>query len=286
MKALAAIALGAALAAEPPATRWDQRLESLYAAHPMEYFELAEEVADAATDEAELALARRLHLLAWEAAETHGAASAPEALPAGVCLALADLSPDAAERRWLLALAAAASPTSAPALERSPGPPTADSGAFAVAEALGLLRAGEYKRAQAALEPRARQELLTDSGVFRENFGRHILRTAQTTPNCTECRNRRIVRTGADAESGWKLCTVCGGNPGPSLTVAEMLAHMAAESLLLRSAPESWTAQAAIDPSPTRPLDREEVARSLGVDLSATIYRDGRWIDPAFTPSP
>jgi hypothetical protein len=94
------LALGAIAAPQaPPAAeaRWDAKLQALHPTRPSAYFELAEDIADAAASDEERGLARRLFALAG--------ALDPERLGRSACLALADMQSQPHLRRRLLALA-------------------------------------------------------------------------------------------------------------------------------------------------------------------------------------
>ncbi|MEC9372463.1 MAG: hypothetical protein VYC34_01410, partial [Planctomycetota bacterium] len=106
-----AILLGAA--ADPNASlRWADRLESLTPSRPIDYFELAEEIAFEADNPEDERLASTLYVLSFELDRRRAGA---ETLGRSVCLALAQLSKSEEERRWLLAMSKSLDRRDAPA---------------------------------------------------------------------------------------------------------------------------------------------------------------------------
>ena len=150
--------------------QWEQRLEALSPADPMAYLELAEEVADGAGDESQIALARHLFGLAG--------ALDPRRLGRSSCLAIADLEPNEYAKRRLLALGAL--------LDRRPGglgaqqPGTVEEihaeAALAVSEAISFYRSGDGVRALKLLRRPGAMDLLETWGevVFHGGATRFV----------------------------------------------------------------------------------------------------------------
>lgn len=128
------------------ATRWIPRLEALRPDKPMAYFELAEEMDDAATTDWERARARELFALAG--------ALDPDRLGASACLALADLATDDLLRRRLRSMALLLGEHDAAGLRDSPEPALDLQGEAPVAlsESLSDFRQGVGGRALARLQ--------------------------------------------------------------------------------------------------------------------------------------
>src|SRR5436190_8779372 len=143
------IAIAAPLAAPhaaqqtAPADPWKERLESLRPDQPARYFDVAEEMADAATTIEQKNLARQLFSLAAALDSKHLGRSA--------CLALADLEESPNLKRRLLALAALLDPSGASAASISGGAErtveVTSAAALAVSEALSRYRHGQGAQA-------------------------------------------------------------------------------------------------------------------------------------------
>jgi hypothetical protein len=255
----------------------EARLGALDPARPMEYFELAEEVADAGGKPG-VALARRLYALAWETAHRSGDAALEARLGASVCIALADLSGSDAERRWLFALCRSVG--GAPRDDQSLASWEGEGDGLAIAEVLGAYRAGETLRARAALDASGRRERLLRLDEALRGRAAGIVRAIETTSLCPECRNRRAVRIAGDSGQAWRLCSTCKGNPGPALSRQELLDLLRAEAVALDARPRDWSESLLVDPSPALEVDLAEIARRLKVDPEATVWRDGDWRKP------
>ncbi|MHC4589637.1 MAG: hypothetical protein ACYTAQ_09945 [Planctomycetota bacterium] len=137
---------GGAFDSRDEAGRWERRLEALSPADPMAYFELAEEVADTAGSESQVALARHLFGLAG--------ALDPQRLGRSACLAIADLEPNEYAKRRLLALGALLDRRAGGFAGRQPVGVVAihPEAALAVSEALSYYRKGEGARALKLLD--------------------------------------------------------------------------------------------------------------------------------------
>ncbi len=222
--------------------RWQARLEALRPEQPLGYFELAEEVADAAADEAELQLARRLFGLAGQLD--------PYRLGRSAALALADLEEGEQDTRRLLALAAL--------LSGGPFWHAADHGAepawravLAVADALSHFRKGNGSRAQAVLRrPGARELLLGHQHVLRGGIKRF-------DEDCKLYRNQQR----------------------PTQSEAELTRLLRFEAALLAGPDRSWSGDLLLGAGrPLIEVDPDRLQDAFGIDASRPIYRNGRWV--------
>ncbi len=259
----------------------EERLSRLNPDDPMAYFELAEEIAYESPDPQGLDLARRLFVLASELDRARN----PQApLAASACLALAELSTSADERRWLLAIARSLRERSDPASSAAgPEPPALDvaSPAAALAEALDRWRAGDHRRAQGLLERPDVADLLNQHGSVLTGGAPGIMNEFRPTLACRECRNQRIVRSDHDPAHPMRLCYTCGGNPGPRLTDQILVEHLRLESMLLSGAQRSWAAQLVVDRGePLRDADPGELAPWFNIDPRKSIWLNGEWVSP------
>ncbi|TVQ30592.1 MAG: hypothetical protein EA376_12065 [Phycisphaeraceae bacterium] len=258
----------------------ESRLGALAPENPLAYFELAEEVAYESDTPEGLDLARRLFALAFELdRRAHDRADAGP-LGASVCLALADLSTSSSERRWLHALAGTMERRDEPVdwSVLAPRGPTREA-SFQVSEAMGLYRAGEYRRARNILDNPEATETLHRYRALIQNEIVGITHRTQVETACRECRNRRIVRSQHDSAGAQRLCYTCGGNPGPQLTDEQIVEHLRFESILLSGVQRSWAAQIVVDRgAPLRDLDPDELAPLMNADPDRPYWRQGAWV--------
>jgi len=262
----------------------ERRLESLDPSHPEEYYLLGEEVASEASSPEHAALATRLYVLAFELDRVNGDGE----LGAPIALALADLSRLDRERRWLRSLAMLLDPRYSDWELRGEHAHAglADSSGLAAAEALGLARAGHGHDAARVLdEPGVRalierfETMLSPSGM---PGGSQLIEKYTHEWPCPICKNQRITLIGEGARRDHRLCPNCSGNPGPDLDAEQVIAHLRFESRLLNGIQRSWSAQIAADRgAPLRDPNPEELAASFGVDPKRSVYRSGRWTEPA-----
>lgn len=287
----------------PPIPNLDARLSALDPSDPEPYFLLAEEVASEMPDRDGQDLARTLYVLAFEidrhrvgeGAGEGGEGGGKHALSRSVCLALADMVRLERDRRWLMALAQSVGHRdNEPDWNPSGSAVASDQTAFLVAELLGDVRAGDGIAARKLLDQpavaamlREYERLLAPSG--EAGAASRIERYANEWP-CPECHNRRIVPSRHTTPVRQRLCYYCNGNPGPTLTRPEFIAHLRFESRMLNGIQRSWAAQIATDlGAPLRELDPDELAPTLGVDPTKTLWRDGQWVapdNPTPPPSP
>ncbi|MEZ6242825.1 MAG: hypothetical protein R3B57_07250 [Phycisphaerales bacterium] len=254
--------------------RLDERLTALDPAHPEGYFELGEEVAAQGGRE----LATQLHALALAIALETG----DTALAAGACIALADLAGSDQDRRWLTAVARALDDRFAPPSWSEAVSPRVGSAAERAAEVFEFVRAGDGYEARTRLddpEIRAAIERALGAGWIDR-----LRKDAEAWP-CSECRNRRFVPD-RNATAGERLCSVCGGDPGPALDRVQLLEYLSAEAQLLGVERRSWAALLLTGgDEPLRDPDPTEVAPRVGVNPKARYWRSGRWA-PAPTGRP
>ncbi|MCA9310800.1 MAG: hypothetical protein KDA21_06315 [Phycisphaerales bacterium] len=279
MIAAATLSLAPARASAPEINPWagvvnlDERLAALSPDNPIAYFELAEEVAYEMPDVGGRRLARHLYVLAFEADRN---APRPLGLGRSVCIALADMSTQPDERRWLFALAAVLGDTTTsvnwdPQIRDA----TSTETAMALAEALGYFRAMDYRKAHRLLI-RDDVEALFNQYDHVVEQGRDINFMTTDAIGCPECRNSRVVRSGGTRENPYRLCATCGGNPGPRLSGDEFLAQLRLESVLLNANHHSWSAQVTVDGGePLRDVEPDELAASFSVDPTRFYWHPG-----------
>jgi hypothetical protein len=239
-----AVLLGAlALAAAAPPAQKD-RLAALRPDRPMDYFEFAEEIADAPGDAAQRDLARTLFALAG--------ALDPRRLGRSACLALADLEPDENARRRLDILADLLDERAAGG-GREPDPPewAGRAAALAVSEALGHYRRGEGSKAVNRINAPGAAALLDACGaaVVRGGAARFV----------EECKTYRGARR-------------------PAIAATDVLAQLRLEAALLAGEGRSWSQDLLIGGGrPLLEVDPDRLADSLGADPAQACWRGGRW---------
>jgi hypothetical protein len=140
-------------AAQRAAAAWEARLARLDPVRPLDYLELAEEIADAARDEDERALARQLFGLAG--------ALDPSRLGRSAMLALATLARDDSERQRALAAAELVGGRGLAREEARVDPAQIES----LARSFSYHRRGDGRRALAALRQGGGEELLDAIGA-------------------------------------------------------------------------------------------------------------------------
>jgi len=264
------------------------RLAALEPDDPLAYFRLAEEVAYEMQHGAGMELARRLFVLSFELDRRR---DAPEGLGASVCYALAELSTDVDERRWLRAVGRSIEPeTDAPRWSTRAAERTSDRAPLELAEALGAFRAGETRSVRAAMARMDGEAMLRDAGMEATTAERLIddVERLSSAPRQTRSSDGRVIRSLSDGRQTVELDPTTGGNPGPSLTESEFIDHLRAELLLLGGSPASWGGQVILDGGRTlRDIDPEELAPYFGVDPAEAVWRagegdwmTGEWVAP------
>lgn len=281
--------------ASAPVASTAARLSALEPRSPWAYFELGEEIAAEAADPATKSLARTLFVLAYETAKHSSPEQRSQAAGAdiriSVCLALATISSSESEQRWLLAIASSLgwNGTQAASGASAGQSPVVDPAALELATALGLIRIGDGRRAARLLDKPEVSRLLDQSERLLSPAGltggaARVRRLMAEWPICTECKNRRFVKS----QEGVRICPTCAGKPGPKLPQQELLYQLRLESSLLHGVQRSWVAQTVVDGgAPLRDLDPDELAATYRVDPARTLWRNGSWVAPApAIPSP
>ena len=239
-----ALGLIGALLAIQTAGPWTTRLHELNPDDPMAYFELAEEIADASTDDAQLDMARQLFALSG--------VLDPMRLGRSACLALADLEADEHARRRLLALAALLDER-AGGLAQGPAGRRSDyqsAEALAVSEAMSFYRKGHGAKALASLRTPGAVEILDAyPAVFRGGSERFI----------EGCRSSRKSRK-------------------PAISQRDLVESLRVEAALLAGDDRNWSGELLLTGGrPLIEVDPDRLDLSFGVNAAEACYRDGRW---------
>ena len=272
-----------------PATadaRFESELQALDPSHPRLYFELGELISAEAVDRADVMLAKRLFVLAYELDRNNGKR---DMLAAPACLALASLPSLSRERPWLLGIAATLDPRySVVGLEVEEAKVSASDG-YRVASGLGLLRAGEVASARGLLDTQESmtvlkkyERLLSGSGSLG-TLGK--LKAELLRGVCTTCGGTHFVKGAGNSDA--RKCPVCDALPYWKVDDEDFSAQLVFESRLVAGIHTSWGAQVfADDEAPLRAADPATVAVSLGVDPTKTVYRSGVWTQPEAPEKP
>jgi hypothetical protein len=239
-------ALGVSRAASE---RWRERLEALAPSEPMQYFELAEDIADAAADDRERDLARHLFALSG--------VIAPQMLGRSACLALAEMETDQVRRKRLRAMATMFdphSPVNAAAADPSTiGNETRDWPAVLdLGEAFSALRLGRGSRAATIIRRHTVTELLDvldrTAGIDRARLEEEARATR---------RPSSLISPRVDEE-------------------------MLLELALLAGAERSWSADLVLHgDQPFIEADPNLLVRMLGDNAARPYYRHGHWVASA-----
>lgn len=266
------------------------KLRALEADNAEGYLLLAEEIADGATTEAELRLARQLYTLALVLdSGAKGQRQPTSSVAASACYGLAELTRSPTERRWLMATASAARPQ---AIRDRVQPVRLVETTMNLApavnlfDAISLARGGEGRKAEAMLKRPGAGELLTkyeraldDRGYF--NSASRIKRWITEWPTCTECANKRVVSRTESGKTITRVCSTCRGNPGPPMKLDDLVNQARFQSALLSGIQNSWSAALLLDGGePAQEPEAAAVARVYGVDTAATRWQDGQWVRP------
>jgi hypothetical protein len=226
------------------AARWTPRLEALRPDKPMAYFDLAEEMDDAATTSWERARARELFALAG--------VLDPDRLGGSACLALADLETDDLLRRRLRGMAPLLGQHDAAGLLPSPEPTLELQGdaAVALSESLSDFRQGLGGRALARLQQPEVMKLLRQCDAALPGGADRVLE---------DCKRYR-------------------GGLSPMLSDTDVTNLLRLELALLAGADRPWSSELLLTEG--RPLieaDPDRLEQLLGVDARAAYFRGGRW---------
>jgi hypothetical protein len=267
-------------ASDPIPAEIKPRLAALSPDDPRAYFELGEEVVDIVDSPETQRLARTLLVLAFEldreAGYRHGVA-------ASACMALADQARLTSDARWLGAMAASIDPRYAvPAWDATSAAGGRDLPLAAAAQVLPLTRSGRGVDARRLLErPDVRTVMARYEPLFRSVGGLSKLELDARQWPCPECGNTRSTTRMIAGEPRIVLCYTCGGTPGPDVSTIMLVEHLRVESILLGGEQRAWSAQYALDRgAPLRDPRAEDLAASLGVDPTRTLWRDGAWVAP------
>jgi len=260
------------------------RLIALSPDRPMEYFELAEEISYEMPGATGRDLARHLLLVALELdrRSTH-----PIPVGRSVCLALADVATDSAERAWLLAMARSLTPAGELAPADHAGQPvhTADASnptgattsSAELAFALARFRAADPRPVRALLESGNALRILTDAGMppgaAAELLELVSSRLAELRKLRTPDSDGRVERYSLDGVPMYRLAPATHGHPGPVLTHDQTTLILGAEGLLLGASPDSWAADAAVTMGqPVRDINPASLAAYFKVDPTLVYF--------------
>jgi hypothetical protein len=251
---IAVVLLGivAGLSAETgdrPKVIWRERLEALEPQRPMDYFELAEEVADVAVSPDDRALARRLFALA-------GLLDRPR-LGRSTCLALADLAQRPVERKRLLALASLIGgerigPTPMGAVSSTN---VSNASMSDIMDLLGVF--SDYRRGRG----QDARDALRDPQVYA------LLE--QVAPH---------LRGGV---AGFiEDCNMYRGELRPSLSRDDLNRMLRLEVGLLSGDHRPWSADLLLTGGePMIEVDPDDLSTAFGYDASRPYFRNGEWVD-------
>ena len=211
----------------------------------MEYFELAEEVADTATISEDRELARQLFGLAG---------LLDEKLSCSAALAIADIS-GMEQRKSVQARLRAAAELLAPpgtlVLGRNRKAGISESDRIMLCKALGMLRRGDGYRAGKALDEQGVIDALEEV-AFLFNGG---------------------------AERVREDCSLYKGGLRPNLSPDEVRSHLIAEIITLSPRSPGWGIDLLrSDAAPLTVVDLERLDLLFGVDPARPYWRDGAWV--------
>lgn len=223
---------------------WNDRLEALDPGRPMDYFELGEEVEDAAETPEERMLARELFGLAGLLDQ--------EQLGRSAALAIASLEERAVARERLRAAADLLAPSGTVDPGGRGSTATSREGRLAFCHALGALRRGDGSRVMRHLSSADAEVVLSDLGPL--------------LPGGT-------ARFKRDAD-------VYSGGLRPDLNDAEVEAHLIVEMVALTPTKPDWAvALRASHGAPLMVVDLQRLDRLFGVDPARPYWRNGDWVD-------
>jgi len=228
------------------------RLEALSPQRPLEYLELAEEIADAATTDAERQLARRLYALAGLLDR--------ERLARSAALGLLAIETDRRQRERLDALARLLSP----AVEAVPSRAFAvrRDAAVALSEAFSAFRRGRGSQGTSALRVPGADDLL-------DRYG--------------------LALPGGPQRFREDLRAFRAGSVRPEIAPEARAATFALDEALLSAAGDRPDLRFSSDlvrggDAPLPEVDALRLESVFGTDLSRPIWRDGQWVPPPAAP--
>ena len=223
---------------------WEQRLRALDPTRPIEYFELGEEVEDAARSAEDRALARELFGLAGLLDR--------QGLGRSAALAIASLEERAIARDRLRAAAELLAPVDTIDPGTRGAQSTSREGRLAFCHALGALRRGDGSRVARHLASADAEVVLEDLGPLLPGGSARFMRDAE----------------------------VYSGGLRPDLDSEEVEAHLLVEMVALSPTKTSWAvALSASEGAPLMVVDLKRLDRLFGVDPTRPYWRDGRWVD-------
>lgn len=291
---LAVLALASAVQAATPLEEFMPRLLRLHPGAPMEYFELAEEIAYESPSAHGRRLATELFVLAGA---LDARAERPAPLGRSVCLALADLSTDSSERTWLLAMARSLTPAGnlrdgMVAFDASAGEADRAGRALAarrdLAMALARFRAGDARSIRTVLDAGDAPRTLADAGVPQSDASALLSLVSTKIASMRRLRTTdsdgRFVRSLVDGVTTYALDDITGGNPGPALTSPELLLILGVEARLVDAEPGAWAADLEVSRAqPVRDINPASLARYFSVDVERVWFAPdpGRPNDPS-----
>ncbi|GAB5495336.1 MAG: hypothetical protein Phyf2KO_04160 [Phycisphaerales bacterium] len=266
--------------------RFELELEALAPTNPYSYFLLAEEVAETARRNEEVALARRLYVLSVVLSQSNESTAIHSgfSVSASAAVGLAALETIESRKVWLRALAGRID--SRYAAKRWDVPteaPSADEVSLLLSEAIGLALSGDGSLSRARFDDPRVQSLLENTrdganGPNSKASASRILREAEVWP-CPECGNARIVPDRSKGGNARRLCSTCRGNPGPVVDKQTLVDYLAYQSALLDGTQTSWSAELAVlGATPLRDPDVTEIAPTMNVDPELVYYRNRRWV--------
>lgn len=257
------------------------RLDDLRADQAMAYFELGEEVSYEITGRKGQDLARTLFVLAYQLDADLG----PH-----VCLALAELTTSADERRWLLAMAESMGAGNAQSdSHRIPSGPAEES-RRRLADALRTLRAEDGRPMREAMASPAAAEFLAhlqQSEPVIHSALAEAAHAASGKVGCPRCRGQRVVANSVGADRPRELCPRCGGNPGLAMTESDILNSLRVEAHLRRIEPGTWSGTLLMHQDrPLRDIRAGDLARTYAVDPAKTRWSaEQGWHAPPEPPA-
>lgn len=229
---------------------WQSRLELLSPSNPVAYFELAEEIADAASNDEQREFSR--HLFALTAV-----LDTPN-LGHSAVLALASIQPDEMEKRRLMGLACLLESPMAASWLQDDDPyslsittEVTPAAAQALSEAMGYYRRGQGSKALESLRHNGADELLTQVDHALSGSANRIRE---------DCQHYR-------------------GQSRPSLSIEHILTMLRVELALLATSERPWSGDLLLTGGqPLIEIDADRLVESLQADPTRPFFRSGRWI--------
>lgn len=258
-------------------TKLQDRLAALSPENPMDYFDLAEEIAYEMPMGVARDLARRLFVLS---VMLDRRSPDPIGLTQSACIALAELATDADERRWLRSLGESVrEDVGRPSWRLRAEIRQTDDTPDQFARAMGAFRAGDGAPMRAIMRRIDGAALLRDAGLDHETASgvmRDLQRLAPVMRPPGPGRDGRVVRSTRDGVQTVEIDPETGGNPGPGLGSSEFLDHLRAELKLLGATPSTWSGQLMLDRGRVyRDPDPDALHLHFGIDVELSVWRPG-----------